>query len=132
MLHQGCVPWVSHERKEYSVSAARAAASARKEKCASSSKGSSSLLADLAQILPALGSANRAHSVNSKATGITNRISNTSCSVQLAFLGYLSSLCVCFRVSSSGFTNPCIKFTLLKYLAGFLFILIALYVVTIS
>ena len=86
MLHQGCVPWVSQERREYSVSAARAAASARKEKCASSSKGSSSLLADLAQILPALGSANRAHSVNSKAAGITNRISNTSCSVQLAGL----------------------------------------------
>ena len=86
MLHQGCVPWVSQERREYSVSAARAAASARKEKCASSSKGSSSLLADLAQILPALGLANRAHSVNSKATGITNRISNTSCSVQLAGL----------------------------------------------
>ena len=32
MLHQGCVPWVSHERREYSVSTARAAASARREK----------------------------------------------------------------------------------------------------
>ena len=27
MLHQGCVPWVSHERREYSVSTAVAAAS---------------------------------------------------------------------------------------------------------
>ena len=31
LLPHGCVPWVSHERREYSVSTATAAVSARKE-----------------------------------------------------------------------------------------------------
>ena len=48
------------------------------KKRASSSKGSSSLLADLAPTLPTLSSVNSAHSVNSKTIGITNRtIDNT-------------------------------------------------------
>ena len=33
LLHHGCISWVSHERREYSVSAAMTAASARKEDC---------------------------------------------------------------------------------------------------
>ena len=45
-------------------------------KWASSSKGSSSLLVDLAQTLPTLGSASSVQPVNSKTTGITNRTSN--------------------------------------------------------
>ena len=57
------------------------------KKRASSSKGSSSLLADLAQTLPTLGSVNSAHSVNSKTIGIANRISSSLfCTVNISGL----------------------------------------------
>ena len=63
----GCVPWVSQERRECSVSVAMAAAAARREKtCLQFLRLLESPSSLLAPTLPILGSTNSADSVNRK------------------------------------------------------------------
>ena len=96
LLHHGCVHWVSHERREYSVSTTTAlsqpgerlccvmlwytamvAMPARREyMCLQFLWLLESPSSLLACTLPTLGSANSVDSVNSETTGVMNRISD--------------------------------------------------------
>ena len=108
LLRHGCVCWVRHKRKEYSVNTARAAASAKREHCvmavvsarraavlcyvccysccASQKRINTSAIPAVltssfilqARTLPTLGSANSADSVSSKTSGTVNSMKSST------------------------------------------------------